>query len=31
MTMPDLVANRDVNALNQWLATADPLEIAEEL
>ena len=31
MTMPDLVAARDVNALNQWLATADPLEIAEEL
>jgi len=31
MTMPELVANRDVNALNQWLAEADPLEIAEEL
>ena len=31
MTMPDLVATRDVNALNQWLAEADPLEIAEEL
>ncbi len=31
MTMPDLVATRDVNALNEWLAQADPLEIAEEL
>jgi magnesium transporter len=31
MTMPELVATRDVNALNQWLAEADPLEIAEEL
>lgn len=31
MTMPDLVATRDVNALNDWLAEADPLEIAEEL
>jgi magnesium transporter len=31
MTKPDLVASRDVNALNQWLAAADPLEIAEEL
>lgn len=31
MTMPDLVATRDVNALNEWLAGADPLEIAEEL
>jgi magnesium transporter len=29
--MPDLVATRDLNALNQWLADADPLEIAEEL
>ncbi|MGI8929153.1 MAG: magnesium transporter [Candidatus Limnocylindrales bacterium] len=31
MTMPDLVAMRDVNALTEWLAQADPLEIAEEL
>lgn len=31
MTMPDLVATRDVNALTEWLAQADPLEIAEEL
>ncbi|MEO6349648.1 MAG: magnesium transporter [Candidatus Limnocylindrales bacterium] len=31
MTMPDLVAKRDVNALNEWLEAADPLEIAEEL
>lgn len=31
MTMPELVATRDVNALNDWLAEADPLEIAEEL
>ena len=31
MTMPDLVATRDVNALNEWLAQADTLEIAEEL
>jgi magnesium transporter len=31
MSMPDLVANRDVNALNDWLAEADPLQIAEEL
>jgi magnesium transporter len=31
MTMPELVATRDVNALNEWLAAADPLEIAEEL
>jgi magnesium transporter len=31
MTMPDLVATRDVNALTEWLAEADPLEIAEEL
>jgi magnesium transporter len=31
MTMPELVATRDVNALNQWLVEADPLEIAEEL
>ncbi len=31
MTMPELVAKRDVNALNQWLVEADPLEIAEEL
>ena len=31
MSMPDLVATRDVNALNEWLAQADPLEIAEEL
>ena len=31
MTMPDLVATRDVNALNDWLNEADTLEIAEEL
>ena len=31
MTMPDLVATRDVNALNEWLNEADTLEIAEEL
>ena len=31
MTMPDLVASRDVNALNEWLNEADTLEIAEEL
>jgi len=31
MTMPDLVAARDVNALNEWLNKADTLEIAEEL
>jgi magnesium transporter len=29
--MPDLVATRDVNALNDWLNEADTLEIAEEL
>lgn len=31
MTMPELVATRDVNTLTEWLAQADPLEIAEEL
>jgi magnesium transporter len=29
--MPDLVAERDVEALNDWLAQAGTLEIAEEL
>jgi hypothetical protein len=29
MTMPDLVATRDVNALNEWLNEADTLAIAE--
>jgi magnesium transporter len=29
--MPDLVATRDVEALNDWLARAGTLEIAEEL
>jgi len=31
MTMPELIDRRDVQALNEWLADADPLEIAEEL
>ena len=31
MTMPELIDKRDVRALNEWLADADPLEIAEEL
>ena len=31
MTMPELVATRDVKTLTEWLAQADPLEIAEEL
>jgi len=31
MTMPELVASRDVKALNEWLVQADALEIAEEL
>ncbi len=31
MTMPDLVATRDINSLNQWLADAGTLQIAEEL
>ena len=31
MTMPELVASRDIEALNEWLRQADPLEIAEEL
>jgi magnesium transporter len=31
MTMPELVATRDINGLNQWLADAGTLEIAEEL
>ncbi|CAN5762076.1 magnesium transporter [soil metagenome] len=31
MTMPDLVATRDLKALNEWLAEAGPLDIAEEL
>ena len=31
MTMPELVTSRDVNELNEWLANADPLEIADEL
>jgi magnesium transporter len=31
MTMPELVASRDVKALNEWLGQADTLEIAEEL
>lgn len=30
-TMPDLVAARDIERLNDWLATAGTLEIAEEL
>lgn len=29
--MPELVASRDIEALNEWLIQADPLEIAEEL
>ncbi len=29
--MPDLVATRDMEALNEWLASAGTLEIAEEL
>jgi magnesium transporter len=29
--MPELIDRRDVQALNEWLADADPLEIAEEL
>lgn len=29
--MPELVATRDINALNEWLITAGPLDIAEEL
>ena len=31
MTMPDMVATRDINTLNQWLADASTLDIAEEL
>ena len=31
MTMPDIVASRDIEALNEWLSEADPLEIADEL
>ncbi len=31
MTMPDIVASRDIEALNEWLGDADPLEIADEL
>jgi len=31
MTMPDIVASRDIEALNEWLGQADPLEIADEL
>ena len=31
MTMPELVATRDLNALNEWLNEADTLEIAEEV
>jgi len=31
MTMPDFVTTRDVNTLTEWLAQADPVEIAEEL
>jgi len=31
MTMPELVASRDIEALNEWLRQADPLEIADEL
>jgi magnesium transporter len=31
MTMPDLVATRDINSLNRWLADAGTLDIAEEL
>ncbi len=31
MTMPDIVASRDIEALNEWLREADPLEIADEL
>jgi magnesium transporter len=31
MTLPELVATRDINSLNQWLADAGTLEIAEEL
>jgi len=30
-TMPDLVATRDMEALNDWLASASPLEVADEL
>ncbi len=31
MTMPDLVAARDMQALNDWVTTADPLERLDEL
>ena len=31
MTMPEMVATRDINTLNQWLAEASTLDIAEEL